>query len=163
LLRAALALAVALAIQAGLGRFWPQGHRYVDAMLVPVVWYGIAGSQRSAMWIGCAAGLLQDAWLGAGTFGINGFKKTLLGFTLGGLGSRFDLNQQAGRFAAGAVTSLADSIMDPVLRRLLDQRQAWPAPQGVVIKALITGLLAAGAFGIIDSVRRRRRLRRPSR
>jgi cell shape-determining protein MreD len=155
----ALALAAALTLQAGLGRIWPEIHRYVDVMMVPVTWYGIAGSQRSAMWVGCAAGLLQDAWLASGAFGLNGFKKTLLGFTLGGLGSRFDLNRQAGRLAGGAVASLADSLMDPLLRRLLDQRQDFPGVQEIVIRAVVTGLLVAATFGIIDTFRRRRRLR----
>jgi len=151
---------VTLGFQAGLGRLFPDVHRYVDGMMVPVIWYGIAGSQRSAMWVGCAAGLLQDGWLASGTVGLNGFKKTLIGFTLGGLGSRFDLNNQAGRLAGGALASLVDSLMDPLLRRLLDQRLEFPGPQEIVIKALATGLLVVISFGVIDRFRRRRRLRR---
>ena len=162
LLRLALAIAAAVALQAGLGRLWPEAPRYIDVMLVPVVWYGLAGSQRSGMWVGCVAGLLQDTWFGIGSFGLNGFKKTLLGWLLGGFGSRFDLNQQSGRFVGGALTSLADSLMDPLLRRLLDQRLAWPPPGEIAIKSLASGLLVVAAFGIIDGVRARRELRRTS-
>ena len=116
-------LAVGLALQTGLGRVWPDASRYVDVMMVPVVWYGIAGSQRSGMLVGCAAGLLQDAWFQAGAFGINGFKKTLIGWVLGGLGSRFDLNSTPSRFVFGAVATLSDSLLDLGLRQLLDQSQ----------------------------------------
>ena len=158
-LKTVLALVLALSAQAALGLVWPQVHRFVDLMLLPVVWYGIAGSQRKGMLVGCAAGLLQDAWFQLGAFGLNGFKKTLLGWILGGLGSRFDLNRQGGRFVFGALTSLADSLLDLGLRRLLDQQLAAPSATDIGIKALVTGLLVAAAFDVVERARRRRQLR----
>jgi len=158
-LKAVLALGLALSTQAALGLLWPEVHRFVDLMLLPVVWYGIAGSQRSGMLVGCAAGLLQDAWFQFGVFGLNGFKKTLLGWILGGLGSRFDLNRQGGRVVFGALASLADSLMGLGLRRLLDQQIAAPNPGEIAIKAAVTGLLVAGAFNVVERARRRRQLR----
>jgi rod shape-determining protein MreD len=159
LLRVILALALALAIQSVLGLLWPQAHRYVDVMLVPVVWYAIVGSQRSGMLVGCSAGLLQDAWFHLAVFGLSGFKKTLLGWILGGLGSRFDLNRQGGRMAIGALASLVDSLMDIGLRQLLDLKLAVPGPGDVLIKAVVTGILVAGAFVLSERVGRRRELR----
>ena len=106
LLRALMGLAVAVSLQAGLGRLWPDAHRYAELLLVPVVAFGIVGSQRSAMLVGCCAGLLQDAWFDIGVFGLNGFKRTLLGWALGGLGSRFDLNRRTGWLAAAICTGL---------------------------------------------------------
>lgn len=159
LLRLVLAIGAAVALQAGLGRLWPAAGRYLDVMLVPVVYYGLAGSQRSGMLVGCASGLLQDTWFGIG-IGLNGFKKTLLGWLLGGIGSRFDLNQPAGRFAGGALTSVADSLIDPLLRRLMDQQPTWAPPGEMLIRAAVSGLLVVTAFGIIEGVRRRRQLRR---
>lgn len=159
LLKAMLVLALALSAQAGLGLLWPETHRFVDLMLLPVIWYGIAGSQRGGMLVGCAAGLLQDAWFQFGVFGLNGFKKTLLGWVLGGLGSRFDLNRQGGRMIFGALTSLADSLMDIGLRRLLDQQQAAPHAADIGIKALVTALLVACVFGVMERAQRRRQLR----
>jgi rod shape-determining protein MreD len=155
-LRLLLALLLALLLQAALGRLWPGAHGYADFMMVPVVWCGIAGSQRSAMFVGCAAGLFQDAWFQLGAFGLNGFKKTALGWILGGLGSRFDLNRQGVRMACGALASVADSLMDIVLRRLLDQRQPPPSPAQILIKAVVVGLMVAGVFAIMGAVRRRR-------
>lgn len=149
-------LAVCLAIETGVGRVWPDAPRYVDVMMVPVVWYAIAGSQRSGMVVGCASGLVQDAWFQAGAFGISGFKKTVVGWILGGLGSRFDLNATPSRFAFGAMAILADSVLDLGLRRLLDQSGVAPHPLDVGIKAITTGLLVVAAFGLTGWSDRRR-------
>lgn len=160
LLRAILALVLALAGQTVLSHLWPGAHRFVDLMLIPVVWYGLTGSQRSGMLVGCSSGLLQDAWFQITVFGLNGFKKTLLGWLLGGVGSRFDLNHQAGRFAAGFLFSLGDVLLDLGLRRLLDQQQAAPRLWEIGVKALVSGLLVMLVFGIVESSQRRRRMRR---
>lgn len=159
LLRAVLALGLALAVQAGLGRLWPEAHRWIDVMMVPVVWYGIAGSQRSAMWIGCAAGLMQDGWLAVGAFGLNGFKKTLVGFVLGGFGGRFDLNRPPGRLAAAVACSLGDDLLDPFLRRLIDQHHEPVVFTELLLRAASTGVLVLFACAAVDRFRRRRRLR----
>ena len=160
LLRAIIGLALAVSLQVGLGRLWPEAHRYFDLLLVPVVWYGIAGSQRSAMLMGCVAGLLHDAWFDIGVFGLNGFKRTLLGWILGGLGTRFDLNRQSGWLAAGALFSLADALLDLGLRRLLDLDQAAPHVMEVLIRAIVSGLLVGAAFGLQSRARARREQRR---
>jgi rod shape-determining protein MreD len=156
LLRLVIALAIALLLQSALGLLWPSCHRYVDLMLVPVVWFGIAGSQRTAMFAGCAAGLLQDSWFQLAVFGLNGFKKTAIGWFLGGLGSRFDLNRQGLRMACGALASIADSLMDIGLRRLLDQKQPAPSPTEILIKAVVVGLAVAALFSIVGFFRNRR-------
>ena len=149
-------LALCLAAQAVVGRFVPEAPRYLDAMLVPVVWYAIAGSQRSGMLVGCAAGLLEDAWFQTGAFGLSGFKKTLVGWALGGLGSRFDLNRQPGRFVFGFAGSLADSLLDLGLRELLDQGPVRPRPLELLLRAVATALLVVLAFAFTRWVAGRR-------
>jgi rod shape-determining protein MreD len=156
-----LALGAALGFQAGLGKVWPAGHRYVDAMIVPVVWHGIARSQRSAMLVGCIAGLMHDAWF-EGAFGVHGFKWTLLGWILGGMSARLDLNNPAGRLAAGAGTWLADSLLDPLLRQLADLQPLARSPHEIVIQALVVGLLTAIAGSIVERRVSGRPLRRPA-
>jgi cell shape-determining protein MreD len=108
------------------------------------------------MFAGCAAGLLQDAWFQLSVFGLSGFKKTALGWLLGGLGSRFDLNRQSMRMACGALASIADSLMDIGLRRLLDQRQLTPSPTEIMIKAAIMGMAVAALFSVVGYFRNRR-------
>jgi cell shape-determining protein MreD len=141
LARASAALALSIAVQVGLGRLWPESPRYLDLMLVPVVWYGTAGSQRAAMLVGCAAGLLQDSWVQVGVFGLNGFKKTLLGWALGGIGARFDLNGHAARLCAAVLVSIADGILDLGLRRMLDQSAGIPSPLELGVRALLCGVV----------------------
>ncbi len=160
LLRGILALAICLCLEAAMGRWVPSSLRYVDVMLVPVAWYGIARSQRSAMLTGCVAGLIQDAWFETAVFGINGFKKTLLGFVLGGLGSRFDINQGVGWVLAGMILPIADRLLEAGLLRLLDRAVGSVDPIEMLIRAGAGGLLVAAAFSILVRVRGRKAIAR---
>lgn len=163
LLAALLALLLSLVLQAAIGGWFPQAQGYLDVMLAPVAWYAIVGSQRSAMLVGCAAGLLHDAWFQAGVFGVHGFSKTLLGWTLGGLGTRFDLNHVWGRLLGGAFFFLADRLLEVGLLLLLDQTVAPLSPAGLAIGAAASGLLVAGVFAILNRLRGRETIRRPVR
>ncbi len=153
---AILAVALALALEAGLGRLWPSAGRWIDPMMLPVVWFATAGSQRSGMLVGCAAGLLEGAWFRVGAFGLDGFKKTCVGYVLGGLGSRFDLDQPFGRAAAGVAAVLIDSIVNFGLLGLLDQRPAAPSVFDLLVPAGVTGgsMLLIGS--VVDRFDRRR-------
>ena len=151
-LRALALMGLCLGLQAGLGYLWPRSGTYVDLMLVPVTWYAIAHSQRGAMLVGCASGLMEDAWLHAGTFGINGFKKTLIGWLLGGVGSRFDLNQPPGRFVSGLLVGLADGLLDVGLRRLLAQRVLGPELLPLFVRSVVAGLLIVVSFRLLEKL-----------
>lgn len=147
-----IAVAAAVFLQAALGRLSGTFTRYVDLTLLPVVWYGIRGTQRSAMLVGCSVGLLHDAWFRIGVFGITGFKRTLLGWLVGGIGGRFDLNHGPGRFAVGVLLAIGEGILDLFLRSMLDLEQGsgWLELLG---RAACTGLLAVIVFALIDRVR----------
>ena len=156
LVTAVVVLAAALALQAGLGAIWPAAYRWVDIMMVPVVCYAVLGSQRSAMLVGCTAGLTQDAWFQTGTLGLGGFKKTAIGWLLGGLGARFDVNGRFGAFVFALLASSCDSLLDFGLRRMLDQPEPFPGIAELSLRALITGLLVLVAFSLIQRVHSRR-------
>lgn len=160
LLWALSGLAAALILQAVLGQVWPAVHRFFDALLVPVTWYAIARSQRWALLVGCAGGLLQDAWFQVGAFGLNGFKKTLLGWALGGFAARLDLNHGPGRVVSGAAMALGDGLVDALLRRLLDLEPRLPSPAEMLVKAGTTGLLLAAAGTIVERTAGRAQARR---
>lgn len=152
-LRAFLAIGLGLAIEVGLGRWTPVVRGYLDVMLLPVAWYGIARSARSGMLVGCAGGLLQDAWFETGLFGLNGFVKTLLGYLLGRLGGTFDVNQGAGRFVVGAVLALAGRGAEAGMLKLLAAKAEPPDALELAVRALVTGLLVLAVFAILDRVR----------
>lgn len=159
--RAFALLVVALMLQTLLGQLWPEVGRWLDLLLVPVAVAGAGASARGAMLVGCASGLLADAWFSLGSFGLNGFKRTLIGAGLAGLSTRVDLDHPGGRLAAGVLAVVADGALDLLLRALLD---LGAAPGGVVpwlVRALTTGLLATISGTIVGRVgptRDRRRL-----
>jgi len=148
--RASILLVACLALSAGLARVWPASPRYVDLMALPVVWYAVVRSQRSAMIVGSLAGLAYDAWFRVGVFGMGGFVKTFLGWATGAVGSRIDLNPQLSRLAATFVFVWLHGPLEIGLRRLLDQETAPPSPLEWTLRAAITGLLAVALFPILD-------------
>jgi len=149
-LGALLGLIVALGLQVALARVWPDTSRFVSLLFVLVVTYGVSGSQRSAMFVGCLAGLLNDVWLQAGAFGISGFKWTLLGWVLGSVNTRLDLGHTPGRFVAGVSLVLGDGLLNVVLARLLDQTTQTSGFGILLLQALLTGLLAAFIGSMLD-------------
>lgn len=165
-LRAALALAVALGVQIVLGLWAPSLTRWVDVLTLPVAWYALAVSQRAGLFVGCAAGLLQDAWLQAELFGAAGFSKSLLGWALGGLAARFELNVAWGRATAGALLPVLDRLIVLGLRALFDRGVVPPDPVELGVRAVAGALLTLGVFATMDRVlkidpRRGRRARPP--
>lgn len=152
LLRAILALACALAAEVVLGAFAPGALRYVDVMMLPVIGYGLGTSQRSSMFAGFSGGLLEDAWFQAGLFGAGGFSKTLLGWALGALGARFELNHIWGRLGAGMILPVLDRLIELGLRRLFDAPSVAPDAMGLAASAAVGGLLAVSVFAILDRV-----------
>jgi len=149
-LRSLLAVAAALGIEALIGRISPGALGYLDLMLVVVAYFAIRRSQRSAMLVGCAGGLLHDAWFQAGVFGMGGFKKTLVAWVVGGLASRLDLNHAPGRVTVGVVLSISDQFLEVGLYRLMDLATAPLDPVRIISRAAVTGVLVAVVFAIVD-------------
>lgn len=161
--RGAFGIALALLVQLGLGRFAPGATRYVDVLMLPLAAYALRTSQRSAMVVGCASGLLQDYWTEPRLFGLNGLVKTVLGWALGGLGARFDLNGVAGRFGAGASLHLLDLALLAGTRRLFGETVAPPALLAVAARGVAGGLLTAAVLAIVDRGAKRRKTAAPAR
>ena len=157
---AALGIGLSLAFELVLGRFAPGATRYVALMTLPLVAYALRTSQRSSMVVGCASGLLEDYWIEPRLFGLNGLVKTILGWALGGIGARFDLNNFWGRFASGASVHLVDEGLQTALRRLFGEAVA---PVGVAswgIRAVAGGLLTAAILAIVSKFGTSRRATR---
>jgi hypothetical protein len=149
-LRAVVLLALGLAVQAGLARLWPSSVRYLDVMVLPVLWYATTRSQRSAILVGCAAGLSYDAWFRAGVFGMGGFIKTFLGWAAGAVGSRIDLNSQVNRFAAAFLFTWLEGPLELGLRRLLDQVTETAHPLEWTARAALTAVAVVAIFPVLD-------------
>jgi rod shape-determining protein MreD len=150
---AVIGIGLSLALELAFGRFAPGATRYVAVMTLPLAAYALRTSQRSSMTVGCVSGLLQDYWLEPRLFGLNGLVNTFLGWALGGIGARFDLNNFWGRFAAGASVHVVDEGLQTALRRLFGDAVAPFGAGPLAIRALTGGLLTAlvlfilGKFG----------------
>lgn len=160
---ALLGIGLSLVFQLALGRILPGATRYVDLMMLPFATYALRTSQRSSMTVGCVSGLLQDYWTEPRLFGINGLVKTILGWALGGVGSRFDLNNFWGRFAAGASVNLLDEGLQAALRRLFGEALAPVHPLELVLRGIAGGLLTAGVLATVSKVGTTRSAARPVR
>ena len=146
---ALLGFGLSLAFELGLGRFAPGATQYVSVMTLPLVAYALRTSQRSSMVVGCASGLLQDYWLEPRLFGLNGLVKTFLGWALGGLGARFDLNNFWGRCAAGASVHLLDEGLQSLVRKMFGEAVAPVGAASLALRAVAGGLLTAGVLFIV--------------
>ena len=157
---ALLGIGLSLACELGLGRFAPGATQYVASMTLPLATYALRTSQRSSMFVGCASGLLEDYWIEPRLFGLNGLVKTLLGWALGGIGARFDLNNVWGRFASGASVHLVDVGLQTALRRLFGEVVAPVGVASLVIRAVAGGLLTAAVLAIVGKFGTSRRATR---
>ena len=151
-LGAILFVAVCLGLQVLVTTLLPGIAEFVDFLIVPVAWFGIRRSQRAAMLTGCLSGLAMDAWFRSAVFGISGFEKTFLGWFLGGLSSRFDLNSTASRFATGFVFALSQNLLSIGLLRLMDQKTLSPSLVHWLIQGLVAGLLVVVGFAIVNRI-----------
>lgn len=147
---AVLGIGFSLALELGLGRFAPGATHYVAVTTLPLATYALRTSQRSSMVVGCVTGLLEDCWLEPRLFGLNGLVKTFLGWALGGLGTRFDLNNVWGRFAAGASVHLADEGLQAALRWLFGDAVAPVDALSLTTRAITGGLLTAAVLAIVS-------------
>jgi hypothetical protein len=148
--RAVVLLSLALGAQVGLARLWPASVRYVDVMVLPVLWYATTRSQRSAILVGCVSGLTFDAWFRAGVFGLGGFIKTFLGWAAGAVGSRIDLNPQVNRFAAAFAFTWLQGPLELGLLRLIDQFTEPARPLEWTVRAAITAVAVLAVFPILE-------------
>jgi len=151
---AILFVSVCLGIQALCSGLFPGSDRYVDFLVLPVIWFAVQRSQRSGMLTGAAAGLAQDAWFRSVIFGMSGFEKTFLGWFLGALSSRFDLQAPVSLFLAGALFTVAQDLLGKGLELLLlpGQQVQPPDYRMWAVQAAVNGLLVIPAFRIVNRV-----------
>jgi hypothetical protein len=157
---AILGIGLSLAGELGLGRFAPGATQYVSLMTLPLAAYALRTSQRSSMVVGCVSGLLEDYWIEPRLFGLNGVAKTIMGWALGGIGARFDLNNPWGRFASGASVHLVDVGLQTGLRRLFGEAVAPVGIATLGIRAVAGGLLTAAVLAIVGKFGTSRRATR---
>ncbi len=145
--RGVLAIVVVCLVQILLARYLPAVAKRCDLFTILVVYYGLTRPPAGAMVMGAGAGLVQDALVGS-ILGLNGFKKTLIGYLVGTLGSLFMLNQAIPRFGILFAATVIDQAAGLGLSMVMGQSFAFPGIWDLVQRGLGNGVLGLLAFWI---------------
>lgn len=140
LVRGALALVAVALAQALLASYLPGVARYCDLFTILVVYYGLTSPPPVAMLLGAGTGLVEDILLGT-LLGMNGFKKTLLGYLVGTVGSLFMLNQTIPRFGILFLATFLDPLAELGLSAALGRSFVFPGLLDLGERALGTGVV----------------------
>ncbi len=105
-----LALIFALCIDMLFNRIFAFRFSFFDPFLIIVVYYGTVSKPVGSMLIGLTSGLVQDAWKDV-IFGMNAFRKTLIGYLIALLAAVFDLSS----FFSRLLTLLGATVLDSLL------------------------------------------------
>jgi rod shape-determining protein MreD len=97
--------------------------------------------------LGTGAGLVQDSLVGT-ILGLNGFKKTLLGYLVGSVGSLFMLNQTVPRFGILFVATLLDPVAELALSAAIGRAFAFPGPVDLLQLGLGNGVIGLLFFWV---------------
>ena len=146
-LRGVLAIVAVGLMQILLARYIPFVANRCDLFTILVVYYGLTRPPTVAMVMGTGAGLVQDALVGS-ILGLNGFKKTLIGYLVGTLGSLFMLNQAIPRFSILFAATLIDPASEFGLSLVMGQSFVFPGVWELVQRGLGNGLLGLLTFWI---------------
>ncbi len=137
------AFAVALMADIVINRIFHFAHPFFDPFLILTVAYATASKPLGSIFIGAAAGIVQDTW-GGSIFGLNGFKKTLIAYLIAVLASIFDLTGVPARLIVLCAATILDSLVEAGLMIVVG-RGASPA----VFTAMGIKILGNALFGII--------------
>jgi rod shape-determining protein MreD len=149
--RGTLALGAAYLVHVLLGHYLPALARCCDPFTILVVYYGLAHPPRAAILMGTGAGLVQDALVNS-ILGLNGFKKTLIGYLVGSLGSLFMLNQAIPRFGILFVATILDALAELVLLVVMGQGFIVPGAVNLLQRGLGNGVVGLLVFWIAARV-----------
>lgn len=131
---------------------WAPG---VDLFLIVVVYYAVSGGRVPALFIGTAAGLLQDV-LASQVLGFHAFVKTAIAFVVGTLGARFMLNHPFPQLLALWLATLLDAGIGALLAVASGLPPA-AAPRDLVWRAVLTPLVGFITFRLVEGGRRETR------
>ncbi len=145
--RALLAIAAAALGQVALATYLPAVARRCDPFIILVVYYGLTRPQPGAMLMGTGAGLVQDSLLGT-ILGLGGFKKTLMAYLIGSLGSLFMLNQAIPRFGILVAATILDPLTELGLSVALGQGYLFPGPWDLLQRGLGNGIVGLLVFWV---------------
>jgi rod shape-determining protein MreD len=161
----ALMMAVALALQTSLARFFTPGAGLVDLVFVAVVYIALSSGPTAGLVAGAIAGLAQDTLSASGTshvvvdaaivstrsiIGIGGLAKTIVGFIAGVIGSQFIVARPLPRALVFFTATVAHAIIFLGLYRLIDRGYEQTTVGGIFSQAAANALVGVLVFQVTD-------------
>lgn len=144
----AAALAVALLAQTTLVPVLPGGSPPADLVLVVVVLAALHRGPVAGLWVGTAGGLLQDA-LSGGIVGVGGLTKTLVGVSVGVIGTQFIVGSVWQRMVIVLVVSVIHAFCFVGVYVLIAVGGPTATLATVAVQAVINVVGAGVAEGIL--------------
>ena len=145
LFRLALGIVIAVIFQVVVQRYLTRGFNLIDPFLILTAYYGMRYGQMRGTAVGSLAGLIQDGAFSA-IIGINGFSKTLIGFTAGVLTERFEAGRSFSRILIIAFSVLVGELCLLFLTLVLNAGDALFRLDLLLLKAKATSLSALFVF-----------------
>lgn len=151
LAKGSIALFLATSGQFLMTRYLPDLGRRIDLFTVVVIYYAVTRRRMGVMLAGTSAGLVQD--LLTHTFlGMNAFKKTLVGYVMGALGSVFMLNQPLPRFGILFVATVLETLVEAGLILVLGQHATLPSAGELVRQGLGNGITGSLIYWVVSKL-----------
>jgi rod shape-determining protein MreD len=148
-----LGVALALAIQTTLTRYFVRGMIAVDLVLVAVVYVGLISGPTTGMLTGTIAGLIDDQISSSGIIGIGGLAKTIVGFLSGIIGTQFIVTQSLPRFVVFFAATLVHAALKMGLYVILGIGQFGGRPYGPMLwQAAANAVVGVVTFQLVESV-----------
>lgn len=149
--KGALALLLAAVGQTLLSRYLPAVGRSVDLYTVLVLSYAVSRRRVAVMFMGTSAGLVEDL-LTHTMLGVNAFKKTLVGYLMGALGTFFMLNQPLPRFGILFLATLLEALTEVGLVLVLGRNPVPPAAGDLIRLGLGNGLAGILLYWLVKKL-----------
>ena len=126
---------------------------YLDVMLAATVYIANYSDPARAALLGCIFGLVQDIAGLHPLWGLNGFSKTLIGFSSYYLIRYLVVESSVGRAALLFFLSLFDVVIIYAFLLLLTSTLTEGVVAQALLKALLTALSGAALFWLLDRLR----------
>ena len=147
IVRALAGLAAVTLVQMLLGKHLPAVAERCDLFTIYAVYVALTRPPRPAILLGSTAGLTQDALTGV-VLGFNGFKKTLLAYLVGSLGSLFMVQQGLARVGVLFAAAFYDALASFGLSLAMGQHDVFPPLSVLLVRGAVNGVLGLLAFWV---------------
>ena len=149
--RGILALVLASGGQILLSRYLPWLGKMIDLYTVLVLYYAVSRRRVAVMFMGTTAGLVEDL-LTHTVMGMNAFKKTLVGYLMGALGSFFMLSQPLPRFGILFLATLLEALTEAGLVLVLGQHLVFPTGADLIRLGMGNGLAGILLYWLVPKL-----------